>query len=231
MLSESEDHIHDTVKNTGFSISGDTLEVYPPFWSMKQNFAVRGVSGVSHRLEYYFQSANGESIAVISTEPSEDSIYEIVGRVQILRLEVSPNIFIMCGCANYPEHLQKALKLSGINMIRRIQFDHMVFEGHAGRSAPLSGTNPGARHKNLRTKRDRMKIMLDVLELLSTQSSRITNIIYKCNLNYRTANELLDELIMKKYVEIKKANEKENSYCLTKTGSEVLQNVRKLYSQ
>ncbi|MCL4340552.1 MAG: hypothetical protein M1431_00425 [Candidatus Thermoplasmatota archaeon] len=215
----------------GISINDDVLYLEPGIWAVKQKVSLKGTSGINHHVDFYCESKDGGKIIILKADSDYGSIYEIIGKVQILRAEkYSDGIFIMCTCDKYQGNLINALKMIGAIIIKNFRFGIELFTADSGKP-PVKGST-GCRNSSgsMRLRRDRMRIMLDVMELLNEESSRITNIIYKCNLNYRSANELLDELIKKNYVQLRKDSENESFYTLTKAGNDAMQSARKMYS-
>lgn len=230
MISEKLDSSHVSIGINGLSLSDSILEIQSNDWTMKTKYRIGGKSGALHDVDFYFESGSGIKVLIIREEPSENSMYEIIGRIQMLRMEVGTDyIFVLCSCGDYNNSFLKALSTTQARMINKLKFGDQVFTGGSGGSNQKRSIKSENSASRLKIKRDRIRIMLDIMELLNDQSSRITNIIYKCNLNYRTANEMLDEMIRKNYVESRKDNEKGNSYSLTKIGREAMSNVRKVY--
>ena len=71
--------------------------------------------------------------------------------------------------------------------------------------------------------------MAEIMQLLSRDSQGITSIIYRCNLNYRSAIRVLDELIARKYVEMRKDQEMKTSYEITSEGMDALKMIKRFY--
>ncbi|EQB68140.1 MAG: hypothetical protein AMDU1_APLC00033G0021 [Thermoplasmatales archaeon A-plasma] len=224
------DSVNDDAQK-GISIRDDILQLDPKVWILKKKASLKGKSGINHHVDFYCESKDGGKIIILKADKDYVSIYEIIGKVQILTTEeYTDMIFIMCSCDVNHGNLINAMKMIGATIIKNFRFGSELFTADSEKSLVKDSIGRRNTPGTMRLRRDRMRIMLDVMELLNEHSSRITNIIYKCNLNYRTANELLDELIKKNYVQLRKDNENESSYSLTKAGSDALQSVRKMYS-
>ena len=205
-----------------------TLSMPPLEWNLLQKYRFLGNSGIEHMVDYAFKDPRGNYIAVIRSNRIEESIYDLIGRVHILKMEPKiSKIYVICRCSDLTPEFRSAIQLAGAGIVERIEYGSTFIDcrGHEDNGS----AKPRKDSVKARMRRDRIKIMMDVLSLLKEKNSRITSIIYKCNLNYRTATDLLDELIQKKYVEIRQIGNGENLYVLTKEGSEALVNVRKLY--
>ncbi len=75
----------------------------------------------------------------------------------------------------------------------------------------------------MRRKRDRLKIMYDILKVISEKSGRIkpTHILYKSNLSPVMLEEYLKELISKRLV-AESASDKGKTYAITGLGKEYI---------
>jgi len=215
----------------GISLIDGILYVSPEDWIIRQNVSLKGVTGVVHHVEFYGESRGEIKIIGIVSEPTEESIYKAMGRIHMAKLDLKIDfIFVLCKCDGYESPHLNALKLSKAIIVNRLIVGNETYDPAISKANPKKSPIAGKSASTMRIRRDRMKIMLDVMELLNSQSSRITNVVYKCNLNYKTAIELLNDLIRKNYVELRKETDRENSYALTKTGREALQSARKLYA-
>ena len=73
-------------------------------------------------------------------------------------------------------------------------------------------------------KRDKMKIIYDILKVIHDKNNQIlhTHILYKANLSYPILQQYLEELIFKKLV-VEQSVENKRIYSLTDKGFEFLQ--------
>ncbi len=78
-----------------------------------------------------------------------------------------------------------------------------------------------------RRNRDRTKIIQDVLEsVLYMKSASITQLIYKCNLNYKSAKELLNEMMSKNLIKIVDYSSIGKRYEMTDRGRKMLERLQ-----
>jgi len=98
-------------------------------------------------------------------------------------------------------------------------------------SIDLTGTSRDTINEGLNGhRRDKFLVMINIMELLDSGESRITNIIYKCNLNYKTASKVIDEMIKRGYIRTDTARGAKE-YSITNVGTEALVNLRKYYAK
>ncbi len=78
-----------------------------------------------------------------------------------------------------------------------------------------------------RRNRDRTKIIQDVLEsVLYMKSASITQLIYKCNLNYKSAKGLLNEMMAKDLLKIVEYSSIGKRYEMTDKGRKMLERLQ-----
>lgn len=78
-----------------------------------------------------------------------------------------------------------------------------------------------------RRNRDRTKIIQDVLEsVLYMKSASITQLIYKCNLNYKSAKSLLNEMIGKDLLKLVEYSSIGKRYEMTDKGRKMLERLQ-----
>lgn len=92
------------------------------------------------------------------------------------------------------------------------------------------GSNPvyqGTPRLFRRKNRDRTKIMQDVLEsVLYMKSASITQLIYKCNLNYKSAKALLNEMLTRNLLKMVEYSSVGKRYELTDRGRKMLERLQ-----
>lgn len=75
-------------------------------------------------------------------------------------------------------------------------------------------------------KRDRSDIIREILSFIdSSNCTGITSIIYKCNLNYNSANKIINKLISKQLIEIVEHENNKKSFIVTEKGKAFLNAV------
>ena len=78
-------------------------------------------------------------------------------------------------------------------------------------------------------KRDRSDIIREILAFIdSSDCTGITSIIYKCNLNYNSANKIIDQLISRQLIAILEHEKNKKSFTLTEKGRSFLRAVELL---
>lgn len=78
-----------------------------------------------------------------------------------------------------------------------------------------------------RRNRDRTKITQEILEnVLYLEGASITQLIYKCNLNYKSAKTILDEMMRKELIKTVEYNNTGKRYELTDRGRRALERLR-----
>ncbi len=213
----------------GPTISNGSLTV-PDSWSVIEKAKLNGISGFTHVIDFLAESKSGVKIGILFVTEDEAAIYEALGKVHIMKSDLREPVNIVVCVPEWIGNIATSLAVSSkISIVNEVRYRNTRISKIASSVTKASSKNSSDYTKKERVKRDRMKIMLDVLNLLQDQDSRITNIIYKCNLNYRMASDLLDEMIRKNYVQVIRNQDNPPAYSVTKDGEEALKTARKLY--
>lgn len=206
----------------GYILQYDEIIMNPEVWELQINKSLVGKSGISHMLDFLATSDHGR-ILFLNADCNANSILSITGKLHALKLDLGiEKGFIVCG--NFQEGREN---INGLPVIT-----DQIISGVRLRRTLQIGTyddtqvTPAFQHMSSNIKRDRTKIIADIMQLLSTERNGITGIIYKCNLNYKSATRIINDLMEKKYVEIQKNNEK-SLYSLTPDGLEILKAISK----
>jgi len=210
------------------TISNGLLTV-PESWSVNERAKIKGASGFTHIIDCLAESPTGQRLGVLFVTEDEASVYEALGKIHIMKSDLKvPMQLVMCVPYQMIRITTSLADSPEVLIVNEVRYGKTVITKNGSAGATSSKASADYVKKE-RVKRDRMRIMLDVLNLLQDQDSRITNIIYKCNLNYRMASDLLDEMIKKNYVQVIRNQNDPPAYAVTKDGEEALKTARKLY--
>ena len=204
--------------------------IVPESWSVTERAKIKGISGFTHIIDCLAESPTGKKIGILLVTEDEASLYEAFGKIHIMKSDLKIPIQLAMCVPNEMTRIATSLADSpDVLVVNEIWYGKTRINKNGSSVAiPSSKATPDYVKKE-RVKRDRMRIMLDVLNLLQDQDSRITNIIYKCNLNYRMASDLLNEMIKKNYIQVIRNRNDPLAYAVTKDGEEALKTARKLY--
>lgn len=113
-------------------------------------------------------------------------------------------------CSTYSIHLRKAIKLLNGD-------SEICIKIHKNRLMD----------KRINRRRNKDEIILNILETIMEADLNITNIVYRCNLNYKYCIDLIDSLIERKIIE---ATEEDRTikYKITHSGMEYLHKLESL---
>ncbi|MEM0156504.1 MAG: winged helix-turn-helix domain-containing protein [Thermoplasmataceae archaeon] len=215
--------------NEDIKISNKSLTV-PDSWSVIEKAKLNGISGFTHVIDLLAESSGGKRIGILFVTEDEASLYEALGRIQIMKNDLNVPLRLVICVPDQMVNVATSLAVSPeILIVNEIRYRNARINKSDSSVTKANSKNSSDYMRKERVKRDRMKIMLDVLNLLQNQDSRITNIIYRCNLNYRMASDLLEEMIRKNYVQVIRNRNDPPAYAVTKDGEEALKTARKLY--
>ena len=208
-------------KSPQTSIGADEIVYNLKDWNLKRDYTVRGDDKVVHRFDYALVSAANEKdvipLNVLNGNKTErmDQIVILYLRTKNLSLQkryalstinITPYENFLSGIFSVP--IVKSIVLKDTDGFLRITPDGVNEVEKTSLSSIRLNRNealeqeaivaPDEKKDNLnRRRRDHTKIIHDILALAKNNGEiGITKIIYKCNLNYRSAlravNELLD---------------------------------------
>ena len=220
---------YDTNDTEKLTVSHGSLTV-PASWSIFEKAKINGISGFTHIIDSLAESPMGKKIGILLVTEDEASVYEAIGKIHIMKNDLNvPIQLVMCVPIEMTRITTSLADSPEVLIVNEVWYGKTRINKNSSTATNSNSRVSSDYVKKERVKRDRMKIMLDVLNLLQDQDSRITNIIYKCNLNYRMASDLLDEMIKKNYVQVIRNHNDPPAYAVTKDGEEALKTARKLY--
>ncbi len=79
-------------------------------------------------------------------------------------------------------------------------------------------------------RRDKLKILLSILEICDGDGINKTRVVYQANINFKVAGIYLDMLINEGLVEIINPGPRER-YFTTEKGKEMLRNIKQIYDR
>ena len=221
-------------------------------WELVRNLTMTGVSKIAYKFEYALKSLNDEREMVLittltgaKTERMDSLVLlylrakdlNVTKRFAITSQSVSPYENLLSGIFNVPvvkavilKDGEKYLKIAANGIT---QVDILIYEPEKTRFRDEEHEN---RHIQTEEKsssvskrrRDHTKIVHDILSLAQTYGDLgITRIIYKCNLNYKSALRTVSELLDNKLLEISNSSGAKQKYKITTKGVSVLEDLKK----
>jgi predicted transcriptional regulator len=211
----------------GIYIEKGELILDSGLWKITTNRELQGKSGIKHLVSHYGECSTGASLIMLESECSYQSLLRAIGTLHVMKMDLgSSHAFVLCSEFGELWKMKLDLSKTEVKIVRAVRLkgappveDRRVFRV---RSERLLGSPS-------KSKRDRTAIMAEIMQLLSRDSQGITSIIYRCNLNYKSATRVLDELIARKYVEMKKEDEMKTSYEITSEGMDALKMIKRFY--
>lgn len=221
-------------------------------WDLKTDFNIMGTSKIIHHFDYALISRANRSeiipITVLSGN-KQDRMDALVllylrskdlgtsKRFSISSQTVSPYENFLSGIFNVPvvrsillrgDEKSVVITPDGISHKENPAEKVAEMEEKPSRYEPVTvrdeRNDPVSRHR-----RDHTMIMHDILALARTYGDLgITNIIYKCNLNYRSALRAVNELLENRLLEISDTGGAKQKYKITNEGISKLEDIRKL---
>lgn len=237
---------------TQISVGTDEVAFDLKDWNLKQNYTVRGNDKAAHRFDYVLISNKNErdmipiDILKGSKTNRMDQIVILYLRAKNLSLQkryvissinVTPYENFLSGIFSVP--IVKSIVLIDDSGVLRISPDGLtevdsspIRENRAIRSGdsypePMNGQDEKKDGLG-RRRRDHTRIIHDILTLAKSNGEiGITKIIYRCNLNYRSALRAVTELLESKLLEIGQSSGVKQKYQITSEGLLLLDDLKK----
>ncbi len=187
-------------------------------WEMMARFSYTGKSGINFRFDYVFtHRVTGLRAAILKLSGNGQSRHNQISALSLISGSENDNIKLFIATKKLKGTEKIVVKSLNLNHIKKVgTFDQAQNVTWIGESkSPCGGK-----------KRDKAAVVRDIINLLEDHECKITELVYKCNLNYSRATELIDELMVKKMIVVDN-HEGTKVFRATREGSEF---VRKLSS-
>lgn len=187
----------------------------PSSWNISFGVVMKGRSGVLHTFDAVLESLDGDSLAtVMFLKETDENKSEalMMHRIKSNDTQAKVNYVVADHEFNSRENTVKEMC-----HFRDFRVDTEELEAYRYRSAmrieaqtviekftenPQNISSEGNRHTR-RKNRDRTKIVHEILgSVIYLKNASITQLIYRCNLNYRYAKNLLNQMVVKKLLEV-----------------------------
>lgn len=213
------------------SIGLDLIE-----WKFMRNFSIKGKSETIHSFDYALQSIKTNSIVpVLNLRNFPGSKYEriLMHRVKSADIESTSGVILVSMDLDPKE--ENLCDICNFNVIKIPLKNSSNASFNIGKSLANrllvgvereSSDNRGISHSK-RHNRDRTKITQEILETVyALEGASITQLIYKCNLNYKSAKEIMGDLIKRDLVKMARNGENNLKYAITDRGKRILERLR-----
>lgn len=167
-------------------------------WSLEKNTLLKGSSGKTYKVLCYGHNSTGKKFIAIYKEEFKNNIAEAF---KLMALMSDLNIFTVFVLSNIKSRSKMYTEESTnrrIILVNEIRYKTKVDEEINSEIQNTHNINENSKFKS--KKRDKVSLMVEILDEISVEGCRITNIIYKCNLNFRSGQKIINELISKGYI-------------------------------
>ena len=163
-------------------------------WEVNNRYEHVDVTGFPIRFDNLLRHRiKGTKIAVLEVRGSANSRQNQISAIGLMSrsLERIDHIAILCGRLNSREKKM----LSDLSLLH---FRKIGIQDKSGSIRWLGGKSRETRiHR-----RDKTKLIKEIILMTQDHECRVTELVYNCNLNYAKAMEILNELIKKNYIAI-----------------------------
>ncbi len=239
-------------KGSQLNIGSDEVVFNMKDWNLKQNYTVRGDDGRAFTFDFALEPENSNNeiipIKLLSGNKTErmDQIVILYLRSKELQLQtryavtpinVTPYENFLSGIFSVP--VVKSIALEEGTSLMRITSEGITGIEPEGVTVRKPSRNEMSTQDSIapteekkdngsRRRRDHTRIIHDILTLAKGSGEiGITKIIYKCNLNYRSALRAVNELLEGKLLEIGDSSGAKQKYQITNEGLNLLDELKK----
>ncbi len=204
-------------------------------WRFIRNFSIKGNSDTVHSFDYVLQSIKTNDIVpVLNLRDFTGNRYEkiLLHRVKTADISATSGLILV---ANDLDPKERSLcNICNFNVVRAPHNNTSNASYNIGKSLAnrLLGMDRESKfsqtgNKSKRRNRDRTKITQEILETVySTEGASITQLIYKCNLNYKSAKEIMGDLMKRELIKTIRNGESNLKYEITDRGKRILERLR-----
>ena len=198
------------VNFTDCSVKGHNAIFQGNKWSVIKNYEVKDRTGIPFRSDMVLQhKVTNETILILKLEKSLK-----FRRIQISTLGVMKRSLDNIDLAVVSPSIRRDEKLI-IDSLGCMHLERLGISDSDGSIKWLCGENSNGISK----RRDRTGMVREMMLLMKDHGCKITEVVYKCNLNYETATNILDDLIAKNLVAVS-SDGGTKKYRITANGSE-----------
>lgn len=208
-------------------------------WSVVENVKIKGKSQAIHTFELGLESKKDHSlIPVLYLRELDEGKSEkiMLHRVKSTDISASNGYVItdydmdakekaLCEICNLRvvRANGNSLSIEGKNISSHVVRANARYTGDFAQPHSFRERKPQIKRRN----RDRTKITQEILEnVLYLEGASITQLIYKCNLNYKSAKTILDEMMSKELIKMVDYTNTGKRYELTERGRRALERLR-----
>lgn len=239
-------------KGSQASIGPDEIVFNLKDWNLKQDYSVRSDDKHVHRFDFALVSTSNEKdvipVNILNGNKTErmDQIVILYLRTKNLSLQkryavsainVTPYENFLSGIFSVPIVKSIVLKDNkgffritpeGINEIETSNSGSLRIDKNENSDQEVMAAPEEKKDNSNRRRRDHTRIIHDILALAKNNGEiGITKIIYKCNLNYRSALRAVNELLEGKLLAIGESPGAKQKYQITTEGLLLLDDLKK----
>ena len=157
---------YDTNDTEKLTVSHGSLTV-PASWSIFENAKIKGISGFTHIIDSLAESPMGKKVGILLVTEYEASVYEAIGKIHIMKNDLKvPIQLVMCVPIEMARIANSLVDSPEVLIVNEVWYGKTRINKNSSTAANSNSKVPSDYVKKERVKRDRMKIMLDVLNLL-----------------------------------------------------------------
>ncbi len=207
-------------------------------WKLVHDVKIMGSSHVTHYFDSALQSLKDNRLIpiLVLSRNDDDKANKIMmhrvkttdtmipGGIVLTDYEMDPKDQDLCEICNLKVHRVRTGPVPSAMLINEqiVTRMHGIMTSN-NRETPANSRKPKVQRRN----RDRTKIIKDILSNVQfMKGASITQLIYRCNLNYKYAKSILSDLLSRELLKITEYENQTRKYELTERGRSALERLR-----
>ena len=195
----------------------ETILFLSDCWEVSNRYEHVDVTGFPIRFDNLLKHRiHGTKIGVLEVRGSTSSKQNQISAIGLMSRSLVgiDHILTLSGRLNTRER----------KMLSDLSLPHFRKIGIQDKSGSIKWLGQKSRNTKI-TRRDRTKLIKEIILMTQDHECRVTELVYNCNLNYAKAIEILDELIKKNYIAIL-YEDGHKKFRATKDGREYLKRMQ-----
>lgn len=213
-------------------------------WELKANYITTGKGGTILNFDYMLVSRDeSEKIPILLLKGGKNERLDQIASLHLKSKAINATRKIAISSTSCTPYENFLAGIFNVNIIRESSTEQLsLVESErktrndiriAKKTENTIRSQPVVKKKREynanRKRRDRTKIVHDILELADSNGTLgITKIIYRCNLNYNSAQKIINDLVSRKLIEVMASSGIKKKFRITETGLTFLSDLKKL---
>lgn len=170
----------------------DSIAFDSDAWIVRSNASYSGKNNITFKFDFIFEHRiSGLKVLMLKLSGSNKIRYNQLAILNLLLNSLDETIRVFVISCKWRHNEKKLLDALNSNLTKKVG----VYD-----STGKTKWYGEPENQHLSKKREKSAVIREIISLLGDHECKITEVVYKCNLNYAKASDLLSELIEKKMI-------------------------------